>query len=334
MSWRAHAPKSPNPYHVLVSEAMLQQTQVATVEAYFQRFIARFADVRALADASEQQVLRQWQGLGYYRRARLLHAAAKQIVAQYAGCVPDNVPALLTLPGVGRYTAGAVASIAFGRRAPAVDGNIARVLSRWAALDQPIDAPAVREQLWLLAAELVPEHRPGDFNQALMDLGATICLPRAPRCESCPVAAFCQARKLGREQELPRRTPRRAPRPVTQHVLVVISRGRMLLQRRPDAGMWAGMWQFPTAETLPAAATAAQLQAWAQATLGLSILTPQPLAAFTHITTHRRIRFLAWQATARRRPDLGPTSTWRQPQDLDDLPLPNPQRRVLTMLQA
>jgi A/G-specific adenine glycosylase len=339
MPWRARAPQRPNPYHVLVSEAMLQQTQVATVEAYFRRFIARFPEVRALARATERQVLRQWQGLGYYRRARLLHGAAREIVARCGGRVPDTAAALRGLPGVGRYTAGAVASIAFGRRAAAVDGNVARVLARWAALDQPIDAPAGRAHLWTLADELVPVRRPGDFNQALMDLGATICVPRQPRCPSCPVARFCRARELGREGLLPVRSARRAPRAVAQHVLVVRRGTRVLLQKRPGHGMWAGMWQLPTAESLPAAAGSGRVVTWAAASLGLHITKPKQIGDFTHVTTHRRIRFVVWQATpraaaARAMPGRAAALLWRDPRDVDDLPLPNPQRRVLALLRA
>jgi A/G-specific adenine glycosylase len=334
MPWRAVAPQRPDPYHVLVSELMLQQTQVTTVEAYFRRFVSRFPTVQALADAPEQRVLRLWQGLGYYRRARHLHAAARQIVDRFAGRVPDEVEGLRGLPGVGRYTAGAVASIAFGRRAAAVDGNVARVLARWLAVRQIIDRPVVREQLWNLAGVLVPGSRAGDFNQALMDLGATVCLPRRPRCEACPVAGLCRAKALGRAGQLPLRRQRRSPRAVGHQVLAVISRGRVLLSRRDDRGMWAGMWHVPAAEDLPARAGADTLAKWAKELLGLAIAPPQRVGTFTHITTHRRLRVVVWRAAARRQRPRGAQWRWRQPADVDDLPLSNLARRVLAMLMA
>jgi A/G-specific adenine glycosylase len=318
---------------VLVSEVMLQQTRVATVEAYFRRWVRRFPTVPTLAAAPEQEVLRLWQGLGYYRRARHLHAAARLMVERYGGRVPDRVEALLGLPGVGRYTAGAVASIAFGRRAAAVDGNVARVLARWFAIPRPIEDAAVRGRLWELAEKLLPARRAGDFNQAMMDLGAIVCLPRRPRCAVCPVATLCQARALGRAELLPVRQARRAPRAVEQQVLAVMRGGRVLLRRCGDEGMWAGMWQVPTAEDLPAGATGKSVAAWAGEELGLTIAAPKPLGAFTHITTHRRIRVVVWQAAARGRGHRRAGWAWREPKDVQDLPLSNLARRVLAMLE-
>ena len=177
MPWRALKGRTPNPYHVLVSEAMLQQTQVVTVVPYFQRFVGAMPTVCDLASAKEQEVLRLWQGLGYYRRARNLHAAARVIVRDHGGQVPDTVEALLNLPGIGRYTAGAIASIAYGRAAPILDGNVARVFARLFLIEQPVDAPETRKTLWRLAEELVPPKRPGDFNQAVMELGALVHHP-------------------------------------------------------------------------------------------------------------------------------------------------------------
>jgi A/G-specific adenine glycosylase len=332
MPWRARAPRRPNAYHVLVSELMLQQTQVATVDAYFRRFVRRFPTVGALAKAPEQDVLRLWQGLGYYRRARYLHAAARQIVGQFGGRVPDSVEELRGLPGVGRYTAGAVASIAFGHRAAAVDGNVARVLARWFAIRRAIDQPAARAQLWELAETTLPARRAGDFNQALMDLGATVCLPRRPRCDVCPMVALCRAKVLGQAEELPLRQVRRAPRAVEQQVLAVMRRGRVMLSRRDDRGMWAGMWHVPAAEQLPAGASAETVAAWAKEELGLPVAMPHRLGGFTHITTHRRIRVVVWQAQARGARRRGDQWQWRSPADVDDLPLSNLARRAMAML--
>jgi A/G-specific adenine glycosylase len=329
LPWRPTPGQRPDPYHTLVSEAMLQQTQVATVIPYFERFIAAFPTLADLADADEQAVLTRWQGLGYYRRARNLHAAARLCVKEHDGRVPASLDALLDLPGVGRYTAGAVASIAFGRRAPILDGNVARVLARWVALDQPIDQPAIRRRLWSLAQTLVPPRNPGDFNQAMMELGATLCTPREPRCMACPVRQHCRAFAEGRTAELPITTPRKAPQTVTHRVLAIRRGRRFLFEQRPDHGLWSAMWQCPTLEK----PENPSLAAWAHQRFGLTITEPQTLDAFTHQTTHRTIRFLVHRAqvtAGRLRPGAG---QWRHLHDLDDLPLPNPQRQVVTLLQ-
>jgi A/G-specific adenine glycosylase len=327
LPWR----RQPTPYRVLLSEFMLQQTQVATVIDYFNRFTAALPTVRDLAEADEQQVLRLWQGLGYYRRAKHLHAAAKAIVARHGGDVPGEVEALAALPGVGRYTAGAIASIAFGVRAPILDGNVARVLARWYALDDPIDAPATRTRLWQLADALTPAADPGDFNQSLMELGATVCTPRGPRCLTCPAAGWCGALARGVADELPRRLPRRRPKAVTHHVLALARRGQWLLVQRPERGLWAGLWQLPTCEAL-AQATGEALAMWAHETLGLTITPPREGARFDHQTTHRSITFTLWRAqvTAGR---LRGSGQWRALDRVDDLPLANPQRRAIALLR-
>jgi A/G-specific adenine glycosylase len=245
LPWRRTA----DPYHVLVSEAMLQQTQVATVIPYYRRFLERFPAISDLARASEQEVLRLWQGLGYYSRARNLQAAAKTVVAEHGGKLPQTVEALLKLPGVGRYTAGAVASIAFGTRAPIVDGNVARVLCR---IDRIETDPRERETLqllWRRAEEILPKDRVGDFNSALMELGATVCTPRSPQCLICPVRAHCEAFAAGVQERIP--APRKAkPTPLLRRWTFCVERpgGEWLIEQRPSTGRWAGMWQFVTIE--------------------------------------------------------------------------------------
>jgi A/G-specific adenine glycosylase len=319
----------PDPYHVLVSEAMLQQTQVATVTAYFARFIDRFPTVADLAAADEQEVLHLWQGLGYYRRARHLHAAARAIMGDHGGEIPREVGQLVKLPGIGRYTAGAVASIAFGERAPILDGNVARVLARWFAIDDPIDETPVRRRLWRLAEHLAGGPKPGDVNQALMDLGATVCTPRSPRCLTCPVASWCQANEWGTAEILPRRSARKPPLPVAHHVLAVRRRGRFVFQRRPDRGLWAGLWQLPTAEELGDEAEAGTVRDWAAGELGLRLRVPEVLDRWTHQTTHRTVALTLWLAEVeggRLRPDAG---RWRRLDALDDLPLARPQQRAV-----
>ncbi|MFP4143801.1 MAG: A/G-specific adenine glycosylase [Phycisphaeraceae bacterium] len=325
----------PEPYPILVAETMLQQTQVATVIPYFQRFIERFPTVAALASAEEQEVLRLWQGLGYYRRARNLHAAAKRIVDEFGGTVPGEVEKLLELPGVGRYTAGAVASIAFGRRAPIVDGNVARVLARLLAIEEPVDKAAVRRRLWEVAEAVVPGDRPGDFNQAMMELGSQICTPQGPTCPRCPVAEQCLARQDGREEEIPAMSPRKQPKAVTHVVAAVERRGRWLFEQRPEAGLWANLWQMPTWEwDQPAEVDEQAVAAWLSERTGLKVEPAGREEPFVHQTTHRRITFelTRWRVTGGRlRTGAG---AWRPLRSLGDLPLSNPQRRVVGVLEA
>lgn len=242
LPWR----KTRDPYRIWVSEIMLQQTQVATVLPYYRRWLKRFPTVRSLAEASLDEVLKHWEGLGYYRRARMMHRAAQEMVKRHGGQVPRNYEEIRALPGIGRYTAGAVASIAFDLAVPLIDGNAARVLARLFAVDAPIDRPEGEKVLWELARRLVPEKNPGDFNQALMELGATVCLPRGPRCLVCPVARHCAARKSAKQEEFPRKARVPSAKKVQAVCGIVMSRGRILIEKRPENGLWAGLWQFPT----------------------------------------------------------------------------------------
>ncbi len=247
LPWR----RTSDPYAIWISEVMLQQTQVDRVIPYFERFLARFPTVGALADASVEDVLGVWRGLGYYTRARNLHAAARVLVERHAGRLPDDVDGLRALPGFGRYTAGAVASIAFGREAPLVDGNVARVLSRLFEIEGAPGDKAREALLWALATELVKGERPGDFNQSLMELGATVCTPSSPTCLLCPVRASCRAQASGRQGELP--PPRKqAPRKRLELAVALSARdGNVLLARRAERGLFGGLWELPA---LPLAA--------------------------------------------------------------------------------
>jgi A/G-specific adenine glycosylase len=237
------------PYAVWVSEVMLQQTRVETVIPYFQRFLARFPDVGALAAAPLDDVLHLWSGLGYYRRARQLHAAAREVTERYGGTFPDDAEGLRTLPGIGAYTAGAIASIAYGRREPLVDGNVARVLSRVDGIDAPIKSPTAVRQLWARATSLVPTDRPGRFNEALMELGATVCTPRDPACDRCPLATLCVARATGREAELPVPCAKQAVPDVPVLALVLLDgQNRVLFARRREGGLFGGLWEPPMIE--------------------------------------------------------------------------------------
>ncbi len=228
---------------------MLQQTRVDTVVPYFHRFLARFPDVRALAAAELDDVLHLWSGLGYYRRARQLYATAREVTERYGGVFPDEAPALRGLPGIGAYTAGAIASIAYGRREPLVDGNVARVLARLEGIADPVKSPAVVRALWAAAARLLPDGRPGRFNEALMELGATVCTPRDPRCDACPVASFCVARGSGRERELPvTESKRRVPTIEAVAVVLADAAGLVLFARRREGGLFGGLWEPPMVE--------------------------------------------------------------------------------------
>lgn len=250
MPWRRHV----SPYRTWISEIMLQQTTVAAVAPRFERFFAEFPDPGALAAAPEERVLRAWAGLGYYSRARNLRRAAQEIVARHGGRFPDSPEAVLALPGVGRYTAGAILSIAFGRRAALVDGNVMRVFSRLFAVEEDVKSPAAAKLFWTLAERLVDERRPGDWNQALMELGATVCLPEGPRCEACPVAALCRARALGRERELPVMPKRREWETVRWSCLWLAHGDDVVLWKRgPHERLFKGFWALPEARHVPEA---------------------------------------------------------------------------------
>lgn len=249
LPWR----RTSDPYAIWVSEVMLQQTQVDRVVPYFERFLERFPTVKALATAELTDVLGLWRGLGYYSRARNLHAAATEIVSRFKGKLPGTVAELHSLPGFGRYTAGAVASIAFGLEAPLVDGNVARVLSRLFEVDGAPQDKAREAALWALAETLVAGDRPGDWNQSLMELGATVCTPSSPTCLLCPVQKHCRALASGRVDELP--PPRKATPRKRLELAVALSHrdGNVLLARRAEKGLFGGLWELPALELEPKA---------------------------------------------------------------------------------
>lgn len=242
LPWR----ENPAPYRVWVSEMMLQQTRVEAVIPYFTRFLAALPDIPALANIGEDALLKLWEGLGYYSRARNLQKAARILVGRFGGELPRSYEELLKLPGLGEYAAGAVASIAFNIPVPAVDGNVLRVLARLTASADDIAQPAVKKSFRALAQSMQPPARAGDFNQALMELGALVCLPGgAPRCETCPLRDGCEGYRLGCAGRLPVKAPPKPRRIEEMTVLVVVSGGRVLLRRRPEKGLLASMWEFP-----------------------------------------------------------------------------------------
>jgi len=319
----------PDPWPVLVSELMLQQTPVVTVIPYFQRFMRRFPTPADLAAAHQREVLRLWQGLGYYARARYLHGAACRIVADFQGRIPESVADLRRLPGVGRYTAGAVASIAYDLRAPILDGNVARVLCR---LNKIRVAPQrCSTQLWLLAEEILPAQRAGDFNSALMDLGATICTARSPRCDICPVRRFCEAAAAGVQEQIP--LPRkRIDTPLLRRWTLCVNRnGRWLLEQRPASGRWAGMWQFVTVEAgrrgKPDCAALGRR-------LAIRIRDLRPIGQVRQALTHRRYVFDVYTGVADGAQKSHSTRRWVKLSELDAYPLPRTHVRIAQILHS
>jgi A/G-specific adenine glycosylase len=290
LPWR----KTRDPYAIWVSEVMLQQTRVDTVVGYYGRFLERFPTPQALAAAPQDAVMAAWSGLGYYRRARLLHAGVREVVERYGGLVPDETAALRALPGVGRYTAGAIGSIAFDRREPVVDGNVARVLCRLFAIDTPPQAKKTLDRLWREAERLVQGPRPGHLNQALMELGATLCSKRAPNCSACPLRSHCRADAQGRTAELP--VSRVKTPPMTLRlVALVATRGAAadlgLWLGRGEESLFSGLWNLPMSEGHGRAAAKALLAANALS----GQLAARPSGEVAHVLTHRKLNVQLWR---------------------------------------
>ncbi len=279
LPWRS----DPAPYRVWVSEIMLQQTRVEAVIAYFERFMEALPDIPSLAKADEQHLLKLWEGLGYYSRVRNLQKAARVVMEQHGGELPDDPALLRALPGLGAYSAGAVASIAFGRRETAVDGNVLRVMARLTADEGDIANTAVKRRIGELVKQLLPKARVGDFNQALMELGAMVCLPNgAPKCDCCPLSTLCAAHLAGITHRLPAKKTRTARRREDKTVLVLICNEKVALLRRANTGLLAGLWELPNLEgSLSPEETAAVLAAQ-----GVACESLRPLGPAKHIFTH------------------------------------------------
>jgi A/G-specific adenine glycosylase len=333
LPWR----RNRHPYRVWLAEVMLQQTQVDTVAPYYVRFLARFPTVAALAEASLEEVLKLWEGLGYYARARNLHAAARQIVTQHGGQIPDTFEALLALPGVGRYTAGAVASIAFRQNVPAVDGNVRRMLARAFAIREDMSRSAAQRKLETLAAELLPPGRAGAFNEALMELGATVCTPRAPECDRCPLRDLCQAHATGEQEALPVKRPRkRTPQYDVAAAVTIDDRGRVLVAQRNADDMLGGLWEFPggkceDGETLPEC-----LAREMREELDVEVEVGELLIVVKHAYTHFRITLHAFRCQVvsgePRCLDCA-AFRWVSPARLDALPMSVADRKIAQVLQ-
>jgi A/G-specific adenine glycosylase len=329
LPWRAAEGEAPDPYRVWLSEVMLQQTRVETVRGYYERWLARFPTLQSLAEAPLDEVLKAWEGLGYYSRARNFHRAVREVAERYGGRVPDEPEAFRALPGVGRYTAGAVMSIAFARQEPIVDGNVRRVFARLTDDQKPTDA-----DLWRLAESLVPGDRPGDLNQAVMELGATVCTPRSPRCAACPVQGWCAAYVAGTQEQRP---ARKAARPLPHEdvaVAVVEQEGRWLLVRRPVDTRLGGMWEFPGTVRKPRESTAAAAVRGVRQGLGLEVRAGEVIGTVEHAFSHLRasyhavrcevvggeLRAVGWDGWG-----------WAAPDELERHALPAAQKRIAAL---
>lgn len=335
LPWRTPAPR--DPYQVWVSEIMLQQTKVEAVRPYYLRWMERFPDIATLAGANPDDVLRHWQGLGYYSRARNLQTAARDILRRYGGVMPSTRAEIRTLKGIGDYTAGAILSLAFGLREPAIDGNVLRVFARLYLIEENILSTPVRRHVTGLVQSQLPADRPGDFNEALMDLGATLCVPRAPRCGDCPLAGLCLAHRAGREQELPLRVVRKHV-PVEHVAALWLKDGedRLLVHRRPDSGLLAGMMELLSCGVTETADRAAA-QATAESAAGVRrkaasllpsapVVEDNPCAAIRHVFSSRvwDIRVYAARVTGTGHPDRsfpesGDTWRWITPGEARDI---------------
>lgn len=351
LPWR----EDPTPYRVLVSEVMLQQTQAMRAAVYFQRFVARFPDFSSLAAAEPDEVLKLWEGLGYYSRARNLHAAARIVAAREDGAFPDTYDAIAALPGVGPYTAGAVAALALGLDHPAVDANVERVLSRTHDIDVPIKEREGRARVRELAAALLPPGRAGDFFQAVMELGEVVCRPKNPACGLCPVAGLCQAKHLDIVAERPVRTKGKAITPITVATAVLRHQGLFFIQRRRPGGAWGNLWEFPGGRVEPGEAPedAAVRELFEET--GFAARIEAPLGVIRHGYTTYRVTlhcFLLTPADSAQPADSGQSShsgqsglpepaltaavesRWAALADLDGLAFPAGHRKLIDSMRS
>ncbi len=344
LPWRAAPAGQRDAYAVWISEIMAQQTRIATVIDYFTRWMARFPTLESLAEADQQEVLKMWEGLGYYSRARNLHRAAQVVMAEYGGEIPSSRAELLKLPGIGAYTAGAILSLAFGQAEPILDGNVKRVLARLWDMDRSIDETATTNELWRLAGEIVratPAGKAGEVNEGLMELGGLVCTPQNPRCLLCPLADLCQAARNGTQSERPVRTPRKR----TPHYQVAAAviwedaplQGRLLIAQRPQKGMLGGLWEFPGGKQEPEDADLpATLRREIQEEMAVEIAVGAPITTVQHAYTHFSITLHAFHARiVSGTPQAIGCDDWRWTtlDSLDEYPFPVTDQKIIAVLR-
>lgn len=330
LPWR----RDKDPYRIWVSEIMLQQTRVETVIPYYERFIREFPDIYALAEALEDKVVKCWEGLGYYSRVRNLHTAVKEVATAYGGKVPDNPREFRTLPGVGDYTAGAVMSIAYDLPVAAVDGNVLRVFSRLVAIHEPVDMPLIKRGIAKLVKEMIPPGRAGDFNQALMELGALVCIPSNPRCDRCPIAQNCAGYQQGIAADLPNKRREKAPRKEMRVAGLLCQEDTFLIVQRPGTGLLAGLWEFPgcevrNGETEPEALERLLL-GWGLAVNGMEKFWDVS-HTFSHIHWDVGVYFVQW--SVKMQENIQPNRAWVTLEQMKDYAFPRVFKKIIERLQ-
>jgi A/G-specific adenine glycosylase len=332
MPWRG----TDDPYRIWISEAMLQQTQVSTASGYYERFVSRFPSVEALADSKPEAVMKLWEGLGYYSRARNLRAAAREIVRRYRGRMPDSMEALLSLPGIGPYTAGAILSIAYGKPAPVLDGNVIRVLSRLFRVTENVQRHETLKRLRLHAESLLPKAGVRAHNEALMELGATVCRPRNPLCSQCPVSEFCEAQRFSVQRDLPVKTPRKPLPHVDVTAGIIWKKNKFLITLRPPRGLLGGLWEFPGGKLEPGEDLKTCLRREIREELGIGVRVRGLLVSVPHAYTHFKITLHAFEcayAGGRIRPRGCDDYRWIAQCDLDRFAFPGADRKVIQLLR-
>lgn len=333
LPWRA----TRDPYRIWLAEILLQQTRVEAVIPYYEKFSARYPDVFALARASRDDVLKTWEGAGYYARARNLHRAAQMVANERGGKFPQTVEGLMQLPGIGRYTAGAVASIAFDARAPVVDGNVVRVLCRYFGIRDDPQARATQTRLWDMAEKLLPKKRAGDFNQALMELGATLCIPKNPRCAACPLSKDCFARQDGLQNALP---VRRAKAELPHKIIaagVIYRRGKILIQQRLNEGLLGGLWEFPGGKVEAGESLADCVARECREELGIAVRVGEKIISVDHAFSHFSITLHAFHCeyvSGRINLSSAQKYKWVAPRELEQYAFPAANRKIIAALLA
>ncbi|MFQ5673363.1 MAG: A/G-specific adenine glycosylase [Nitrospinales bacterium] len=331
LPWR----RTQDPYLIWVSEIMLQQTQVKTVTPYYRRWIESFPNVQALARAPESRALKHWEGLGYYSRARNLHRAARIVVEQFRGKVPDTLEAITGLPGVGRYTAGAILSIAFQKAVPVLDGNVKRVLARLFCLPENGASAASQNRLWQTAERLLPKRSAGDFNQALMELGATVCGPRNPDCPSCPLRGLCQAHMQNLQHRFPPRKTTQAVKKIEVSAAVIRRGGKIFIQQRPLNGLMGGLWEFPGGKRKNNESPDACLRREIREELGVDILVREKLMTIKHSYTQFRVTLYVYRCrlpSGRIRATCCEQWKWVEARQLPSFPFPAANAKIVRRL--